>query len=113
MTRFYGAVGYGSSVESAPGVWEEVVTEEFYFGDVIRDSRRLSDGEYLHKDLTVGNSISILADAYAYEHFYAMRYVAWSGTLWAVQDVEVKAPRLILRLGGVYNGPTPPASDSP
>jgi hypothetical protein len=27
------------------------------------------------------------------------------GTLWTVSDVEVQSPRLLLRLGGVYNGP--------
>ncbi|MCA1806977.1 MAG: hypothetical protein LC687_03870, partial [Actinobacteria bacterium] len=57
-------------------------------------------------DLSVGNSISIVADAYANEHFFAIRYIRWAGTLWTVQNVDVESPRLVLRLGGVYNGPT-------
>ena len=36
-----------------------------------------------------------------------MRYVHWMGALWEVNSVEVLNPRLILTIGGVYNGPTP------
>lgn len=113
MAKFYGAIGYGESVESAPGVWRDVITERSYFGDVIRNTRKLREGESVNDDITVQNSISIVADAYASEHFFAIRYIRWAGTLWTVTDVEVQSPRLILRLGGVYNGPKDPTpSDS-
>lgn len=103
--RFYGKVGYGASVETAPGVWNDVITEVSYYGDVVRNTRQLREGDRVNDDLSVSNSISIVADAYANEHFFAMRYVEWMGTLWVVTDVEVQSPRLLLRLGGVYNGP--------
>jgi hypothetical protein len=106
MARFCDVIGYGISGESAPGVWSDVITEVQYYGDVIRNSRSLEDGIGLNKDLSVGNSISIVADAYANENFFAMRYVRWAGTLWTIINVDVQSPRLILRLGGVYNGPT-------
>ena len=105
MAKFYGEIGYGETAETAPGVWQDVITERKYYGDVIRNTRKLREGEYLNNDLSVGNSISIVADAYANEHFFAIRYVKWAGTLWTVTDVEVQSPRLLLRLGGVYNGP--------
>jgi hypothetical protein len=104
-TRFYGKVGYGESVESAPGVWKDSITEVAYYGDVVRNTRQLHDGTKVNDDLTVNNSISIVADAYANERFFAIRYVEWMGTLWTVTDVEVRSPRLLLSLGGVYNGP--------
>lgn len=106
MAKFHGKIGYGSTVEAAKGVWEDVITERQYFGDVIRNARTLQEGDKVNNDLSVGNSISIVADAYAREHFFAIRYVEWAGTLWLVSSVEVQSPRLILRLGGVYNGPT-------
>ena len=109
MAKFHGAVGYGESVETAPGVWTDSITEVSYFGDVVRNTRRLQEGESVNDDLTVGNSIGIVADAYANEHFFAIRYVEWAGALWTVTDVEVQSPRLLLRLGGVYNGPRPEA----
>jgi hypothetical protein len=106
MAKFYGEIGYGESVEVSPGVWEDTITERKYSGDVLRNTRRLQEGEQLNNDLTVGNSISIVADAYANEHFFAIRYIRWAGTLWTVIDIEVQSPRLNLRVGGVYNGPT-------
>lgn len=110
MARFYGRVGYGESVEvldeneDGTGVWIDTIVEHYYYGDVIRNTRNLQEGENLNFDLSVQNSISIVADAYANEHFFAIRYVEWAGTLWTVSAVEVQSPRLLLRLGEVYNG---------
>lgn len=106
MAKFYGVIGYGEPVETSPGVWQDSIVEHSYYGDVIRNARTLQDDEKINSDLTVGNSISIVADAYANNHFFAMRYIAWAGTLWVVSEVEVQSPRLVLRLGGVYHGPT-------
>lgn len=111
MAKFYGEIGYGESVEKPGGVWVEDITEVKYYGDVLRNTRQLREGESVNNDLSVQNSISIVADAYANEHFFAIRYIRWMGTLWTVQSVEVQSPRLLLRLGGVYNGPT--ASPAP
>jgi hypothetical protein len=106
MARFHGRVGYGISEETSPGVWVENIVERSYTGDVNRNSRHISEQEMVVNDkLTVRNSISIVADAYANDHFFAIKYVEWAGTLWTVSDVTVQAPRLILRLGEVYNGP--------
>ena len=106
MNRFYGKVGYGVSVEVRPGVWEDQIQEFPYFGDVVRNSLKTREGQSVNNDLTVTNSISVVADAYANEHFFAIRYVEWAGTLWSVNEIEMQSPRLILRLGGTYNGPT-------
>jgi len=110
MAKFFGKIGYGISTQTSPGVWEDVIVEKPYFGNVIRNSRGVREAEKVNNDLTVGNSISIVADAYANEHFFAIRYVEWAGALWIVDDVVVESPRLTLRLGGVYNGPKAAAS---
>jgi|SoiMethySBSTD1v2_1073268.scaffolds.fasta_scaffold666209_1 hypothetical protein len=115
MTRFYGRVGYAAEpVESAPGVWKEGMVEYPYYGNVIRNARRIQDNpDSTNPALTVNNSISIVADPYAREHFHDIRYISWAGALWTVTEVEVQFPRLLLRLGGVYNGPTDPTPVSP
>jgi hypothetical protein len=113
MARFAGRIGYGETVETAPGVHVDEIVEHSYFGDVIRNARNLQEGEHLNPDLSVQNSISIVADAYANDHFFAIRYVEWAGTLWTVSSVEVQSPRLLLRLGEVYNGPTPTVAPTP
>ena len=113
MARFFGRIGYGETVETAPGVWKDEIIERSYYGDVIRNARNLREGENLNFDLSVQNSISIVADAYANDHFFAIRYVEWAGTLWTISSVEVLSPRLLLRLGEVYNGPTPAVAPTP
>lgn len=106
MAKFYGNVGYAQSIESTtnPGVWQETITEVAYYGDVIRNTRRYEKGEGLNDNLTLNNMISIVADAYAYQHFFAIKYIDWMGASWKVTNVEVQRPRLLLIIGGVYNG---------
>ena len=115
MAKFFGKIGYGIAEESPEdsGIWVDTIVEREYYGDVVRNTRRLDAGESLNDDISVSNSISIVADAYANEHFFAIRYVEWAGTFWIVSEVEVQRPRLLLRLGGVYNGPTVPAPLTP
>lgn len=115
MAKFYGEIGYATLVEEPAdsGVWVEQITEVSYFGDVVRNIRKLDTVEQLNNDISVNNSISIMADAYANEHFFAMRYVRWQGARWIVTTVDVEPPRLTLRLGGIYNGPAPTVTPDP
>ena len=107
MAKFYGEIGYAETSETTPGVWIDVITERNYFGDVLKNTRRLEAGEGLNDDLTINNTISIVVDPFVSQHFHAMRYVKWMGIFWKITNVEIQRPRLILTIGGVYNGPTP------
>lgn len=104
MGKFYGSIGYAETVETSPGVWVEQITERKYYGDVNRDSRRLQSANQLNDNINVSSEISIVADPYAYNHFHTMRYVEFMGAKWKISTVEPKPPRLILTLGGLYNG---------
>jgi hypothetical protein len=105
MARFYDVIGISQeNVEIRPGVYGDVIVERKYYGDVLSNTRQL-EGEKVNQDISVGNSISIIGDAFT-NTFHALRYIRWMGSLWVISNVEMKAPRLILRLGGVYNGPT-------
>lgn len=111
MAKFHGQVGFAEeNVETAPGVWEDQMIERAYFGDVVRNSLKLAGGGDVNAEFSVGNSIEIVADPYALNHFFAIRYVEWSGVRWKVTEVSDRRPRLLLKLGGVYSGPTPPRS---
>lgn len=103
MPKYYGKIGYVETVETTPGVWEEQIHEHEYFGDLIRNSRKLQNGDRVVSDFTISNQISIIADPYAYDHFSSMRYATVMGAKWTITDVEVQYPRLILSLGGIYN----------
>lgn len=103
MTRWCGVIGYAETLEIEPGVWSEEFTERKYYGDLLRNSRRLQGSQQINDDINISNQISILADPYAVQHFHAIRYAELFGTKWKVSSVEVQYPRLILELGGIYN----------
>ena len=103
MTRWCGVIGYAETLEIEHGVWSEEFTERKYYGDLLRNSRRLQGSQQINDDITISNQISILADPYAVQHFHAIRYAELFGTKWKVSSVEVQYPRLILELGGIYN----------
>lgn len=106
MARYSGKIGYVESVESTtePGIWNNVVTERHYYGDVLRNTRGLSGTENgINDDVSVSNQFSIIADAYARDHFFNIRYLTWQNSKWKVTNVEVLRPRLVLTIGGLYN----------
>jgi CYTH domain-containing protein len=109
MTRFAGVVGYGESQEVPPGSgdYKEVITERTYFGRVVRNSRRIQAEGKVNFDLSLQNSIEIVADAYARDNMEKLRYVMWRGKRWIVDEITDQPPRLVLRLGELYNGTIP------
>ena len=104
MATVDGKIGYASAVETKPGVYEEQIVERSYYGDLIRNTRRLQSSDKVNDDINISNEISIVADPYATNNFHTMRYAVFMGTKWKISNVEVSYPRLILTLGGVYNG---------
>lgn len=107
MAKFYGPIGYATSVEVRPGVWKDEIEERNYSGDFIRNNSRWTESsEGTNDNLTVNNQISIVADPFAENNCHAMKYVRFFGAYWKITSIEVKHPRLILTVGGVYNGPT-------
>lgn len=113
MGKFYGVIGYAETIETAPGVWTEGITERNYFGDVLKISSRWQTGENINDNLTINNQFSIVADPFAYQNFHAMKYIKWMGASWKITKIDVQRPRLILTIGGVYNGQSGPTSDTP
>lgn len=104
MNRWYGKVGYVETAEVEPGVWEEQETERYYYGELTRNSSKFQTSGGVNDDRDVSAEISIIADPYIDLHFNSIRYVEFMGVKWKVNTVEPKYPRLILSLGGEYNG---------
>lgn len=108
MAKYCGRVGYVITEESeSPGRWKEVPTERVYYGDILRNSMRLQQGDRINDDLLMNHQISILADPFAFSNYQHIRYVEIAGALWSVTNVTIQYPRLILDVGRVYNGPVP------
>lgn len=104
MAKFSGKVGFASLLETAPGVFTESITEKSYYGDLVKNTNRWSDGENLNPDIRISNVVSIVADPYAFENFFSMRYVTWMGAKWTISNLNVQRPRIELSLGELYNG---------
>lgn len=104
MSKFFGKIGYSITEETTPGVWMENIIEREYYGDVNRVYRKRNASDSVNDDLDISNEISIIADPYAFENFVYISYVEWMNHKWKVPNIEVQYPRLILSLGGVYNG---------
>lgn len=104
MAKWFGTIGYAETLETRPGVWAEQITKREYFGDLTRNTRRLQTTDRLNDDINISNEISIVSDPYANENFHSMRYAEFMGAKWKITSVEVQYPRLILTLGGVWNG---------
>lgn len=104
MAKWYGAIGYAETIEKSPGVYKEDITERKYYGELNRNTRRLESSDGTNDNINIANEISILADPFANENFHSMRYAEFMGTKWKITSVQVQYPRLILTLGGVYNG---------
>lgn len=105
MAKFSGKIGYVfSQVETVPGVWENQEIEKNYRGDEVLNQQRWEKSENLHDNLTLDNSISVIADKYAYENYGYMKYIILNGKKWKIQSLSIKRPRIILQIGELYNG---------
>lgn len=104
MAKWSGKVGFETTLETEPGIWKEKIIEKSYYGDVIRNARRLESSGVINDSINISNEISFVADPYARENFHAIRYIEFMGTKWKVSNVDVQYPRLVLSIGGIYNG---------
>ena len=104
MGKWFGKIGYAVTAETEPGLWEEQIIERDYYGDMTSDRRKRQNSQGVNDDLSISNVISIIADPFAYENCSHMAYAEIMGAKWKISDIEVQYPRLILTIGGVYNG---------
>jgi hypothetical protein len=104
MAKYNGIIGFTELVETAPGVWRDQIIERTYKGDLLKNSRRLESSGGVNDNVNISNQISIVADPYAKQNFHSILYATFMGARWKVSDATVNPPRIILTLGGLYNG---------
>lgn len=105
MAKYYGKIGYMITQETDPGVWEEIIVEKDFCGEQLNVKSKWQTSSHLNDNIDISNQLSIVADPFVYQNFYNIRYVEYLGCKWKVTAVEIQHPRLILTIGGVYNGP--------
>lgn len=104
MAKWFGKVGYAITEETEPGLWEEIITERSYFGDTYNDRWKRQNSGEVNDNVTISQTISIIADPFAYQNCSNIAYIEYMGSKWKVSDVAPMYPRLQLTIGGLYNG---------
>lgn len=105
MAKWFGKIGYVITEKVGPGDWDEIPTEKEYYGEDIRTSfMNQQQSDSANADLKINRQISIVADQFAYDNIGRIRYAEFMGTNWEVTTAEPQYPRILLTLGGVYNG---------
>ena len=104
MAKWFGKIGYAITSETEPGVWEPTIVEKSYYGDLTSDRRKRQNSGEVNDNINLANVISIIADPFAIQNCSSMIYVEYAGSKWKISDIEIDHPRLIINLGGVYNG---------
>lgn len=104
MAKFAGLVGYVTQGEKAPGVWSAIETPVMMKGDVIRQSVSSQNGDKINSDITLSHRVSLMGDSYALNNYFNIKWIEIDGRKWQVTSVELQRPRLIVSLGGLWNG---------
>lgn len=106
MAKFYGVIGYSKTVEEpeGSGIWKDSIIEKYYRGDILKNTRKWQSTDKVNDNITISNTISIVADSFAITNFQLMKYAKYMGACWKIESVEIERPRITLYLGGEYNG---------
>lgn len=102
MAKYYGNIGFAVQVETRPGIWEDVIEDRPYKGDVLSNVRRWDPSENINDDFAISNRFSVISDAFLYSHIPAMRYIEYIGTKFKISSVNIDRPRVEISVGGVY-----------
>ena len=103
MPKCSGVIGYALAGETQPGVWTEGITEKKYIGEIVKDNRRIVDQGEINGSINISNNISIISNRFMLDNMAYMRYLTFNNSKWKISSVEIKPPRIIITLGGLYN----------
>lgn len=107
MGKYSGMIGFATNVEKEPSIYDDVITEQKYYGDILENNSKFIVSDNLSGDVQITNQFSIVGDSFAFQNYTDIRYLTWKGKRWIVTFVKEQYPRLVLTIGGIYNGQTP------
>lgn len=105
--KFCGNIGFKETLEipEGSGIYRNVITEKGpYYGDILKNYKSWQTTNNHNDDSEISNTISIVSDPYALNAIGAMKYVVWLGQKFKIKSISVEFPRLVLTIGGLYNG---------
>ena len=98
-----GKIGYSRTEETSPGVYQEIIVEKQYYGDVVRNTTQILDSNTINSSIKLNNSISVLCNNYMSDNLGCVRYLTFKKSKWKVSSMEIKDNRIIFTLGDLYN----------
>lgn len=104
MAKYAGKVGFATQTETSPGVWEDVTVERLMKGDVIRANTTISMDGKVNGDVTFNHRVSLVGASLPLMEYYNIKYITLDGYKWEVKSIEIQRPRIIVTLGGMWNG---------
>ena len=105
--KFSGMIGFELDMvedPDRPGVYGPQIVEKHYKGDVLNRTSRWQSSETVNDNLNVSNRISIVSNKFLDNNLSSMKYIVFKGVKWKINSITLQPPRLILEMGGVYNG---------
>ena len=97
-------IGFVTTVETSPGIWDEQIQEKIYYADVTRRYVKQNYNTTINANVDISNTLSVVANPEILTNLQSIRYVSWMGQRWSIGSIEVNYPRLILGIGGIWNG---------
>jgi hypothetical protein len=104
MPKVVAYIGLVSASETAPGVYTNVASEIEIRGDFIQSRQRWNEPTEINQDVKLEHRISFVASQSVTQQIQNIRYVKIADVKWSVTTITTQPPRLVLALGGVYNG---------
>lgn len=108
MAKFFGKVGFSVTVEldpiNEPGVYGDSNIEREYCGDVLQNRASWEQSTEVNDNFNINVRFSLLLDPFAEQYCQKIKYIEYMGGKWKVKSIEIQYPRIILTVGGVYNG---------
>lgn len=99
---YHGKFGFVSAVDKGHGIWGKEIVERTYYGNLKRVSWHRADPQSMNPGVNISNQISVMTDAFLNDNFPDLKWVEFRGKKWAVMNVEVEPPRIVITLGDIY-----------
>ena len=83
-----GKIGYARTEETSPGIYQEIIVEKQYYGDIVRNSTQILDSNTINSSIKLNNSISVLCNNYMSDNIGCVRYMTFKKSKWKISNMK-------------------------
>ena len=104
MAKFSGELGYQLEVDIGGGITESRLSYRKCKGDLLENRRTSQNSNEIVEGVQLANKFSIVANPFLLENLGKLKAIKYLGTPWSITSATYSRPRVIIDVGGVYNG---------